>query len=82
MLTDSTCCLGLAARASALLVFFILSQEAPVVQSVEAKEFDWSDLGVSLASARSGGLAGSNGSSLAANNLRILVSPQRRLAKK
>ena len=63
--------------ASALLVVSILSHGALLAQSVEAKEFDWNDLGVSLARSSSG-----NGSSLAANNLRILVSPQRRLSKK
>lgn len=41
----------------------------------EAKEFDWSDLGVSLGSSK---LPLSN----ASNNLRILVSPQRRMTKK
>lgn len=45
----------------------------------EAKEFDWSELGVSLAT--SPARSSLNGSSLASNNLRILVSPQRRLSK-
>lgn len=40
----------------------------------EAKEFDWSELGVSLSSPKS--------NSGSANNLRILVSPQRRSTKR
>lgn len=64
--------------ASLLSVALILIFEASIADC-EAKEFDWSDLGVSLANAKSG-LSGS--SSSASNNLRILVSPQRRMTKK
>lgn len=47
-----------------------------IVCLIEAKEFDWADLGVSLTNPKS---PIANGG---ANNLRILVSPQRRMTKK
>lgn len=50
-----------------------------LLASCEPKEFDWSDLGVSLTGPKSA-ITGGNGG--APNNLRILVSPQRRIAKK
>lgn len=42
----------------------------------QAKEIDWSELGVALSSNKNGPI-----SSSAASNLRILVSPQRRMTK-
>lgn len=59
-----------------MAVVIVLALEASVA-NCEAKEFDWSELGVSLANAKPT-LAGHPASS----NLRILVSPQRRMTKK
>lgn len=66
-----TCKLSQASAGALLLIVLVLSLEAPSA-NCEAKEFDWSDLGVSLAQAKAP----------AASNLRILVSPQRRMTKK
>lgn len=60
----------------ASLLFVVISFSNQILSAnCEAKEFDWSDLGVSLSGAKSA-LTGSP------NNLRILVSPQRRMTKK
>lgn len=61
--------------AGALLIVLVLSSEVSIA-NCEAKEFDLSDLGVSL------GAKPTLGGSSVANNLRILVSPQRRMTKK
>ena len=63
-------------RTAALAALYLLA--LPELRG-EAKEFDWSDLGVALASGT--GKTSLGGSSMA-NNLRILVSPQRRMTKK
>lgn len=62
-------------HASLLFVAISLSNKIQVA-NCEAKEFDWSDLGVALANSK-----GSLGNG-ASNNLRILVSPQRRASKR
>lgn len=60
--------------ACALTIVLLLSLDSSAIRGSEAKEFDWNDLGVSL--------AGPKSSNLSAANLRILVSPQRRSSKK
>lgn len=62
----------------ALVALATLSLAIQEARSEPAKEFDWADLGVSLTNSKS--LIGSGSPS--ANNLRILVSPQRRMTKK
>lgn len=64
----------LQAGAVLLLGALLISQQA----RCETKEFDWSELGVSLGAPKTS----LGASSSAANNLRILVSPQRRMTKK
>lgn len=53
-----------------LLVAFIFNQNFQTIDC-ESKEFDWSELGI----------ARPNFSGVSPNNLRILVSPQRRVNK-
>lgn len=67
---------------ASLLIGFLTIVHIIKVANCETKEFDWSELGVSLSSPKNsfGSLLGAGGS--AANNLRILVSPQRRVSKK
>lgn len=47
-----------------------------LVVECQAKEIDWTDLGVALSGSKAGPIGAS-----AASNLRILVSPQRRMTK-
>lgn len=69
-------------QVSLLITLVTLIQKIQIA-SGESKEFDWGELGVSLASPKNhlGSLVGNGGGSLS-NNLRILVSPQRRISKK
>lgn len=58
-----------------LLVLALIASYLIQVANCEAKEFDWADLGV-FSNAKA------SLSNNASNNLRILVSPQRRTTKK
>lgn len=66
-----------------LLIGLLFSVHLIKLANCETKEFDWGELGVSLASPKHnlGNLLGGGGSGVA-NNLRILVSPQRRVSKR
>lgn len=62
-------------RGFGLLSLALIASYLIQVADCEAKEFDWADLGV-LSNAKT------SLSNNASNNLRILVSPQRRMTKK
>lgn len=67
----------------AALLFFaltILNNKHQLVDCEPTKEFDWSDIGVALTSNPRSSIVGANSANQ--NNLRILVSPQRRMTKK
>lgn len=78
---ESTGFLKILMQVSLLIGLLSLVQQIKFANG-ETKEFDWSELGVALSSPKNqlGTIIGSGGS--AANNLRILVSPQRRVSKK
>lgn len=63
---------------SVLLLSFVVVENAHAEAN---REFDWNDLGLSIPSSRISSLA-SYGGNNASSNLRILVSPQRRMTKK
>lgn len=73
---------SLVARVSALVVLGLLAVNMRVANVLcETKEFDWNELGLSIPSSRISSLA-SYGGNNASSNLRILVSPQRRMTPK